>query len=469
MLFFDEKKPSKWLTILGIIIAVPIGLFLFYFSQNEYVFAQWGRYVALGLGLALGLAYLLVRKKSAHVFAWILATLSLYNFPVSIGGFVYLHYWALLLAVILILLPVFVFRRRTLTWRILTGVTLYTLVGFVLLMISRNYYFLDEKARCAGESRKLPSFVQNVAPQPLHPYDFGGESGSRIIGVAYGMQKDAYLFDLDRLRLIKGSRIDTGAQRITPVPDKPMLAAPAWGHWGELSRKTNQPPRDPIYFIEAQTGRPTGLAQVPKCRNIFEVEFAADRMYALCEVSHSFHEMSAEPPYQALRSLTLPGMDSYDFALDRSRGKAYITDWFSPALLEVDLAGMKVSRWKWIGWSSFGVAFGPDGYLYVAQPFSRRVRVIDTGKSEMRIVRTIQAGYGPRDLEFDSGRQTLFIGNYFDGTVDLVRLGDGRRLLRIYVGDLVRGLWFDAPTNRLLAATACGIKMVELSRAQVVE
>jgi len=96
----------------------------------------------------------------------------------------------------------------------------------------------------------------------------------------------------------------------------------------------------------------------------------------------------------------------------------------------------------------------------VAQPLSRRVRVIDARR--MEIVRTIRAGYGPRDLAFDPRRRVLFIGNYFDGTLDIVRLADGQRLRRFFVGDLLRGLWLDESRDRLLAAVGCGVRVIDL-------
>ena len=127
-------------------------------------------------------------------------------------------------------------------------------------------------------------------------------------------------------RLVRGDEVNDGIQRVTPHPNEPLLAMPAWGHWGV---------EETIYLVDEETGMVRDRVLVPGCRNAFEVEFVADRMYVLCESSHSLHELAIDSPYRELHSLELPGMDSYDMAVDRKKKLAYVTDWLSPYLVEV--------------------------------------------------------------------------------------------------------------------------------------
>lgn len=448
----ESKRPARLVTVIGILLAALGCMFLWFIGQNEYVFPSWGRFAAVGLGAVVGLSFRLRRKRSGHTVAWITFVLGLYNWHMILAGYLYLGFWAILVFPAVGAATVPVFRRRTIMWRLLAAGILVVFVGAGLFLRFNTMLLVDKKQFCSREAVRLPGCVATIAAQPLHPYDFGGVPGAGKVGVGYGFEEKIYMLDLASNRLERGASIPTGVQRVTPHPNGQLLALPPWGHWGEGEN---------VNLVDAQTGQLYAKAPVPDCSNMFEIAFAGERMYVLCESSHSLHELSAESPFGHLRSLELPGMDSYDLAIDAAGEKAYVTDWLSPNLAVVDLAAMRVTGKLRIGWSSFGVAFGPDGNLYVSQPLLRRVLVVDV--NELRIIRTIKAGYGPRDLAFDSTRDLLFIANYFDGTVDMVRMRDGSRLRRIFVGSLARGLWFDSERDRLLAAAGCGIREVRLS------
>jgi len=449
-----EKKPSRVITVIGAVIALPFIYLLYFIGANQYVFPAWCGLAAVVVGLLIGLSLRLVRKRSGHEISWVIALLALYNVHMSVGGYLYLNWWALPAAAVVPAVVFFIFRRRSFLWRGLFSFTMIFFLGLTMMQIHRNFDFIDKQELCADAQNRLPEGVTLVVPQPLHPYDFGGVPGNDYIGVAYGeMQHYLFTLYLPSMKLIRGDDAKSGIQRVEPVPGKSLLAMPAWGQRGV---------EETVYLVDPESAQIRETVRIPGCRNAFETAFINDRMYVLCETSHSLHELQAESPYRLLRSLTLPGMNSYDMAVDGETGRGFITDWLSPYLVEVDLAAMQVTRKKWIGWSALGIAFGPDGMLYVAQPFSRRVRVVEP--KDLNIVRTIAAGYGPRDLEFDPERGLLFIGNYFDGTVDVVSLADGGRITRFFAGELLRGIWFDAGGDRLLLATGCGVCLADLQK-----
>ena len=446
------KKPLRAVTVIGAVLAVPIGLLWFALGRNEYVFAPWGRYVALGAALLVWAVIRFVVKRPAHLFSWLLTVLALYSWHMAAAGYLYVLVWSPLIALALAGLVYGGFRRRDRLWRLLNALQLVLLAGLVLFMMNNQYYFLDEDQRCAREAARLPAAVHSIGNTPRHCYDLGAAPNAQQVGVACGRAANAYLLRLPDLQLLRGAEIQTGVQRVTPHPTLPLLALPAWAHWGQ---------DESVYLIDSRSGAVERRVPVPGCRNAFEVEFLGDRMFVLCEVSHSLHELAALPPYETKRTLTLPGMDSYDLAIHPGTQRAYVSDWLSPYLTEVDLTTLKPLRREWIGWVSFGLAFGPDGLLYVAQPLQRRVQAIDINR--LSVVRTIPAGYGPRDLDFDARRGLLLVGNYFDGTLDFLRLSDGVRVRRVFVGDLLRGLWGDQAGDRLLVAVGCGLRVVDLA------
>lgn len=445
-----KKHPWRWLTFLGAGLASPAIVLLAYIGGNEYLFPQWGRYAAISLALACSLGMRFITGRSGHEFTAVLLALGVYNLHMSLGGYAYLGWWAIPAFLVFPAACWLLFRRRSRIWRSMFGFSLAILAGLVMVTVFRT----DESTRfadhCPAEQAELPDYIKEVAGGPFHPYDFGGTPGAATIGVGYGLDENFYYLLQDENRLVWAGSFSTGIQRVAADPEGSRWALPAWGHWGRDER---------VYLTDAQ-GKPLEEIVVPGCRNCFEAEFSGDYLFVLCEVSHSLHRFNLADASQPVSSLVLPGMNAYDLAIDAPGRFAYITDWLSPWLTVVDLKSLEVVSRKWVGFSSFGIAFGPDGLLYVAQMFLRRVQVIQP--SDLSLVRTIPADYGPRDLAFDSSRKLLFIGNYFDGTLDVATLDDGERKGRMYVGKLLRGLYFDSPHDRLYLACGCGVRFVEV-------
>ena len=164
-----EKKPSRVVTVLGSLLAAPFILLLFAVGENEYLAAEWGRYVALGAALFVALTYRMLTRRSGHEVAWIAFALALYNAHMSLGGYLYLGWKAIPAALTPIAIVYLLFRRRTRWWRVMTGVTIVGLVGLVLVITNRDFTFINKKRMCAAESRAVGSPVRTVVPDPLHP------------------------------------------------------------------------------------------------------------------------------------------------------------------------------------------------------------------------------------------------------------------------------------------------------------
>jgi len=447
-----RKSPRRWITVLGAGLALPVILLLIYIGGNEYLFPQWGRFIAIFLALSFSMSFRFLSGRSGHEVTAVLLVSAIYNLHMSLGGYAYLGWWGIPAFLVFPLVFWLLFRRRTRLWRIMAGFALAILAGLVMVTVFRTDASGRFAAQCEGQRAQVPEFVMDLPGGAFHPYDFGGVPSAPSIGVGYGLGEEFFLIRPEENRLVRAGSFSTGIQRVAVDAAGARFALPAWGHWGKDER---------VYLVDAFDGRLLREIAVPECKNCFEAEFRGDNLYVLCEVSHSLHKLSLEEPFQPTVSLVLPGMNAYDFAVDAQGRLAYVTDWLSPWLTVVNLERMEVESRKWVGFSSFGVALGPDGLLYVAQMFLRRVRVLDP--LDLSIIRTIHAGYGPRDLAFDSGRNWLLIGNYFAGTLEVAALDTGERLGRIFVGELLRGLYVDSSRDRLYLACGCGVRSLELS------
>jgi hypothetical protein len=456
MLRGASKKSPPWTdlggSLLGLVcvcLLVTLGL------HNEYLFPTWGTWVALIVGLAGALLLRLFRRRPGCEVLFVLLVMNLYSVVFWTGGYSYLGWLAVPVFLCLAITPYLVFRRRERLWRLLFALNLAMVFGTAMLETCRSYAAVNADKKCRAEEEIVPSFVHSV-PGPRHPYDFDGVSNERYLGAAFGQTRQFYLLDADQMQLRPAARVPRGVQRVVAHPQLPLYVLPPWSKMGNDER---------IEFVDRSTGQLVARTSVTGCRNLFTVAFWNDRMFALCEVSHTLHEFSARPPFEQMRSLSLPGMDAYDLAIDPEHGRALVSDYFSPWLTEVDLGAMAVLRRKWVGPFSFHIAFAPDGRVYIAQMLWRRVLVLDP--KSLEVVRKIPAGYGPRDFDFDQNRGLLLIGNYYDGTLDVVGLDDGQRHQRVFVGGLLRGLWFDHARDRLYLAAGCGVRWIPGSALSV--
>ena len=452
-----KRNIPLYLKIPGFVFGAPILAFsLFAALKQTYLFPRITPWILIGIVLvACGIGRL-VYKKNAHLFFWLTLVMVAYNFVLSLGGFTFFGIGGFAI----LLLPVvfyFLFMPRFL-W-----LPVFMRLGVAFIVIGVAGIVAIEFERQFGETRceELRADIDPVyhsLERRLHPYDFAMTTDPKRLVTAFGITRSgsqivAYDLDATVQRPQKVNIPYRGVQRVTAAPDGHTVYAVAWGQWED---------DHVIYEIDVGTLSVTTPYTSPGCRNAFEVvmDEPRNRFYLVCEVSHNVLAYEIGKP-EPIADLTLFGLDSYDMILSHDGSRLYVTDWATPWLYVIDPETLTLIDTVYTGMIGFGVVEGPDGLIYVARPMAREVAVVDP--KALKVIDRIDVGYGPRDLEVDPKRNLLFVGNYYDGTLDVIDLGTRKRISRTYAGRLLRGLYFDAETDRLYLATGCGVLWADVT------
>ncbi|MBZ0272843.1 YncE family protein [bacterium] len=442
--------------------AAPL-VFVFYgLAQNEYLFVPAAAKAGALAVIAAGIAWRVIRRERAHTPFWLAAFLAAYDLPMWLGGYSFLGLVAVFPMAVAAVLAFFAWRNAHFARRAGLAVILVAAVGLFFLQFYREIAFDESLDRCAREAASLDPAVR-VFDEARHPYDFAfaavpgdDESGARrLIAAAYGMEEIVRWFTDDSPpALAATTRIDAEGevQRLTPNDAGDAFFAPPWGRRGD---------DEAILVLDANDRTVTRTIPVPICRNVFEtlLDPATGRLFALCEVSHTL--VALDPARGGfVGSVDVPGRDAYDLAFDVARRRILVTDYWSPNVVVVDADRLTVTHEVRVGWSSFGAIWHADRF-YVARPLASEVVEIDADR--LVVTRRFDAGYGVRDLAVDAARGVLYAGNYFDGTVDAIRLATGERIKRAAAGMLVRGVEYDPRADRLLVAAGCGAREIDLA------
>ncbi|MCZ7582542.1 MAG: hypothetical protein M5R36_03965 [Deltaproteobacteria bacterium] len=442
----------KTADILRSAAALPVVALLLTLAGNEYFFAPWMSITGCAAIIAAGLVFRARTQKRASIPFWLIVFLSAYNFPLAAGGYVFLKYWSFAVAPLCFGVGWFVYFKAHAVKRMGFGVVLASLFRHFLLHFQRHLDFDASLGRCAAEREKLPASVR-VIDETRHPYDFAmvtPEAGPRLLAAAYGWTGRLRFWDAESETFVREAKIATEGeiQRLTPSEDGAVLYVPPW------SRREDE---ETILVFDVASGGVVSELTVPHCRNLFDIVIgnAPGELFALCETSHTLVRLTTLGDFD--KHVRLPGRDAYDVALNGRFHRLFTTDYWSPYVTVVRAGKLTVERTIRVGWSTFGALSSGDR-VFVARPLASEVVEIDA--KSLEVARRFDVGYGVRDLEIDAKRDVLFAGNYFDGTLDAVDLGSGERLSRVFVGKLLRGLYFDAETDCVYAATGCGIKAV---------
>jgi len=439
----EDKIPFYW-QIPGYFFGLPLLLFLIVIASNQYLFPVNVGRIGLIFIATLCLAYRLVFKRAAHTLFWLLLFLIFYNWIMILGGFFFLGYRVFLYLASAMVICYFALIKVPMFMRFGIAIIFIAVVGMFALKFEKEF----DKKRCANEKDKV-SAVFYQFDSDTHCYDFAITEAPPLLAATFGLRKKIKLFALDTLTLSKTIKADqTGIQRLTPHPDGTHLLAPAWGHGEEESA---------LALISTKTGKINRAYQTPGCQSPFEtvVDEKRSRFYLLCESTHnilSFKIGETEPE----RTLVIPGMNSYDMAMDSKGQRLFVTDWLSPFLFVIDLESFTLEHKVNIGWTSFGIALSPDGNkIFVARPIASEVVVLNS--TTFAIEHRLDVGFGPRDLEIDPVDSLIFVGNYFTGVLDVFHIKTMERISSHYAGRLLRGLKYDKDSQRIFIAVGCGL------------
>ena len=443
-----KKTPALW-QALGYLTGIPAAAFLYHIAQNEYFLSTGVMRTGLVVVIVACLIYRFGARRPAHLLLWVGIYLSLYNFIMVAGGFLFLGWWTLALVAGASAISMLVLYGASLRMRLGVALIIVSVLGVLPLYFERDF----DQDRCEAEDeRRSPAFF--LLDQSMHCYDFAKLSAPPRLVATQGLEGKLLTFDLESLRRISRNRAPwRGIQRLTPHPKNATLFATAWGKWHS---------DQVVGEIDPETGELIRDFSSPGCVNAFEVavDDRRDRIYLLCETTHNLlaYEQEADRPF---KTVTLRGWNSYDLLLDRQGSALFVSDWLSPYLSVVDVGSMTLTPPIRIGWTAFGMVEGADGIVYVARPLASEVVAVNP--TTRRVERRMKAEFGARALELDPNRGILFVGNYFDGTLDLLDAQTGERLTRHYAGRLLRGLYYDRDGDRIFVAAGCGLYWARVS------
>lgn len=437
-----DSIPRYW-SIPGTVLSIPIVFFLYFISKNEYFLPEEiGRIIFASLIIGC-LIFKLITKRNAHILFLSTLFLVFYNFLMVLGGFFFIGWKILPVGIVSLLLFILVLRKVPLWMCIGTAIIFVSVIGLAAVYFEREY----GPDKCEAQIEMMSPVFQ-IFDSDMHCYDLEATSDPPLLFATFGLTKKLKAFNLNYLQQAFVVRLTLrGVQRLTTHPDKKRLYLSAWGHLNN---------NEVLSLLNARTRKIEKIFNTEGCRNAFEVvnDTKRNRVYLICETSHNllaYKEGETNP----FAHLELPGWNAYDLILDRAQNRLYVTDWLSPYLFVVDLETFSLLQKVRVGWTAFGIIEGKNGTIFLARPIAQEVVAVDP--VSLQVQRRIKTGFGSRDLEYDYKRDILFVGNYFDGTLDLYNAHSGKRIARYYAGRLLRGLFFHAESDRLFVATGCAL------------
>jgi hypothetical protein len=452
--------------------ALPFLAILSMLGRNEYLFVPTVGKAGACAVIAAGLAWRIWKKDRAYTPFWLLVFLSVYNVPMSFGGYAYTGLWMFPISAACFAAGFVAWRKAHIVRRAGLGILIASLLGIFLLHFYRNLDFDETLGRCERDNRKIDPAVK-IFDRNKHPYDFvvidacshaqeippyHPEPICKLRGYApYGLEHKVRVFDMGSDKLTGEIKLpgEGQVQRVKPGWFNGYLFAPVWGRWGM---------NEEVLLLDRWDDIVTKTIPIGHCRNLCAVAIdeIGERLYGLCEVSHTLVSVHLDYPHLNPRQekyVVLPGRDAYDLAFDKERHRIFTSDFFSPTVTVVNADTLAIEKEIRLSWMSAGLLLHKD-HLYVTQPLESEIVEVDA--ETLTVTRRFEAGYGARDLDIDEARGVLFSGNYLAGTLDAIRLADGKKIKEAYAGILLRGIHADTKTDRLYLATGCGVKYIQL-------
>jgi len=436
----DSPTPTWLYYFLQILLGLPYIVFLLFVSHNGFASPVWvgeAGMIAILISCAI---YRIIYQKRAHVISWSAAWLSLVNWIIAAGGFSYLRTWGLIVLGIGFTAGTWFFMRWS-KWPLAVARSLivFSIVGILLLQVNRDLWFSNLFGLCHNlKTSKCFTFID----KEKGPYDgLILDKPSRVMAV-YGEGEGLKIISLEKGEILFKRRL-LGSQRITLAPDGHILSA-AWGRWGK---------NESLEVLD-QWGQTQKTFQLQGCTNAFEAAIVDDDAYVVCEMTNSLSVLKYSDGMPS-DVIPLPGKNAYSVGSDPIRGKIWVSFWYSSDLVRVDAKTKKVDGIVHVGFSQFQVKVIPGDKVYVALPIRSEVAAINP--VTLKIVQKYKVGLGVRDIEIIPSRDLLFALNYYDSTLDILRLSDGKRLARHNTARLSRGIAISSDGKFIAVFTGCGI------------
>ncbi|MFH1540090.1 MAG: hypothetical protein ABIH66_14140 [bacterium] len=178
--------------------------------------------------------------------------------------------------------------------------------------------------------------------------------------------------------------------------------------------------------------------------------------------------------FEIEKFISMSGKDYADyFIINRDKNRLVIPSTFDPNakfhVYEIGLDDYRLRRYNLSGGRRLrhlpvlGATLDEKrNTIYFTSPFKRSVFKTDSRNYRLRGV--LPAGVFPRDLDYDPKHDLLYVGNYADGTVDVIDTRKFKRARRYFIGKLVRSIYVNRPTGRAFAVSGCGVFEIDGAR-----
>jgi DNA-binding beta-propeller fold protein YncE len=150
----------------------------------------------------------------------------------------------------------------------------------------------------------------------------------------------------------------------------------------------------------------------------------------------------------------------YSIYISKKLKRIYATGWVVGFIYSININNINDVKRRILSISLTDTRMNENkNELYVASPLSSVVFVLDA--RNLNTIRKIKAGYGVREIEYDQDSDTLFTGNFLEGTVSIINLKASNQK-KYYVGPLLRSIYYSKEAKKLFAASQCGVFEIDV-------
>lgn len=247
------------------------------------------------------------------------------------------------------------------------------------------------------------------------------------------VERDGHYIATTTVKPCSKALLVTGVDRFSPVPGTCTA-----------QRLVKQEGSGDV-FLANYSGSPTnevtrlrGMSaknlSVPGCTRPIDIALTDDppMLYVICETSYTLHEVELSSG-KTKRKWDLPA-SPYGLAIDRARGRAYVTsEFFSPRNSVVDLPTGKLLPYIFLGNISWGAEVDEaTGHFAIARPLTGEVLFFN---AERQVIGRVRTGCAPRDLAIDARRRRMLVSNYLSGNLTVIDLDRLSVVAQLRVGD----------------------------------
>jgi YVTN family beta-propeller protein len=165
----------------------------------------------------------------------------------------------------------------------------------------------------------------------------------------------------------------------------------------------------------------------------------------------------------------VPYIQPHGLVLNHDGSKLYATCAPNRAIVEIDIATMKVTRsFKFLVDTVENLALSPDEkYIFASSAFDGTVAFIDVAKGEME--RMVMSGNSPEGLAVSPDGKELWVANRVSQTLAVIDIATHKRVAQIQCVGNPMHVYFTADGSQVIVTLAVGDRLAIFDRAKRTE